>query len=90
MHLRSEVKSKMATLMSALPVDDQMLLGLRLDKRMAWSDLVRVLHDGAEPLSDELVKRESARLRKRFQLVKERLAAAAREAGIVSTSSRRD
>lgn len=51
-----------------------MLLVLRVDKDLAWNELARVMHpEEAEPLDEEGLKREAARLRKRFQHVKERL-----------------
>jgi len=51
-----------------------MLLVLRVDKGLAWNDLARVMYAEDGPLlDDEGLKREAARLRKRFQHVKERL-----------------
>ena len=79
--LRTEVKDRFAVLRDALPPDDRSLLILRVDKKLAWLDLARItLGDEAD---DEAIKRESARLRKRFQLVKERLVDAARREGII-------
>ena len=71
--LRTENRSRFAALRDALSEDDRMLLVLRVDKKLAWNDLATVMHDGEEPLDAPTLARESARLRKRFQLVKERL-----------------
>jgi hypothetical protein len=60
-HLRSEIKERFAKVRETLTADDHMLLGLRLDRRMAWSDIAQVM--GAQP----------AALRKRYQRLKERL-----------------
>jgi RNA polymerase sigma-70 factor, ECF subfamily len=49
---------------------------------MSWNEIARVLLTG-EP-SSEAVTREAARLRKRFQLVKDDLRARAREVGLIS------
>ena len=77
--LRSQKKDWVAAMRDALPEEDRMLLVLRVDKGLAWTDLARVMHeDGEKEMDDEEVRREAARLRKRFQLVKERLLAARR------------
>ena len=67
-HLRSQTKSRLHEIRDALPPDDRMLLVLRLDRKLAWKDIARVLSEpGAE---DETLARESSRLRKRFERVK--------------------
>jgi len=72
--LRTSARDRFAAMRDALSEDDRMLLVLRVDKALAWNDLARVMHPDTEPpLDDEALKRESARLRKRFQLVKEQL-----------------
>lgn len=55
---------------------------LRVDRGLAWEELARVMLDDPAATSEAL-KRESARLRKRFQLVKEKLLELGREAGLV-------
>ncbi len=72
--LRTSARDRFAALRDSLPEDDRMLLVLRVDKDLAWNDLARVMHpEGETPLDEEDLKREAARLRKRFQHVKERL-----------------
>ena len=72
--LRTSARDRFAALRDSLPEDDRMLLVLRVDKDLAWNDLARVmLPEDAAPLDEEGLKREAARLRKRFQHVKERL-----------------
>jgi RNA polymerase sigma-70 factor (ECF subfamily) len=80
-HLRTEVKSAVRQLRQELPQIEQMLLILRVDKALEWDEIAAVLaeHD----LSADDLKREAARLRKRFQLVTEKLRALARERGIL-------
>lgn len=53
------------------PPEDRMLLVLRLDREMSWTEVARVLTDDA---ADADVSREAARLRKRFERVKAKLA----------------
>jgi RNA polymerase sigma-70 factor (ECF subfamily) len=52
-----------------------MLLILRVDRRLDWTEIARVLLETPEHLPPDAaaLKREAARLRKRFQIVKDRL-----------------
>jgi RNA polymerase sigma-70 factor (ECF subfamily) len=79
-YLRTERKTRILALRDALPDDDRALLMLRVDRGLAWDELVGVMHDGE--LEGEARKREAARLRKRFQLIKEKLKAMATEQGL--------
>jgi RNA polymerase sigma-70 factor (ECF subfamily) len=80
--LKTEKKTRLRALREELPPDDQVLLVLRLDKELAWDELARILADD-EAQDEATRKRAAARLRKRFQVVKERLIARAREEGLV-------
>jgi RNA polymerase sigma-70 factor (ECF subfamily) len=81
-HLRTETKDRLVALRESLPVDDQAILILRIDRGLDWNDLARVLNDDTA-FDDATRKREAARLRKRFQLVKERLRELARAEGLL-------
>lgn len=83
-YLRTERRSRFASLRESLPEEDQALLVLRVDRGLAWNELARVLNGSAEPLDEAALRREAARLRKRFQLLKERLLELGRRAGVVS------
>ncbi|MFO0548377.1 MAG: sigma-70 family RNA polymerase sigma factor [Polyangiaceae bacterium] len=78
---RTENRDALAALRASLPIDEQMLLVLRVDRELSWPELARVFNDGEE-LSEEATKREAARLRKRFQLLKEKLLALGAERGL--------
>ena len=80
---RTEVKDRMRELRETLPQDDQMLLILRVDQAMDWRDLAVAMSDPDAPLDDAEVDREAARLRKRFERVKERLRDLARGEGLL-------
>ena len=71
-HLRSQTKSRLQLIRDGLPPEDRMLLVLRLDRDMPWTDIARVLAE--EPLDDDEARRASARLRKRFERVKAKVA----------------
>ena len=79
--LRTERRSALLQLRDDLPAADRMLLVLRVDRGLAWQDVARVFLEKEAPADDE-VRRESARLRKRFQLVVERLRTRARAKGL--------
>ncbi|MBN1204248.1 MAG: sigma-70 family RNA polymerase sigma factor [Myxococcaceae bacterium] len=81
-YLRSDVKSKMAALREQLTEEDREILLLRIDRGLEWRDLARVLHEDEEP-SGERLTREAQRLRKRFQLLKERLRQLGQQAGLL-------
>lgn len=82
---RTERRSRLLELRDALPEDDRLVLMLRVDRRLTWDELVVVLY-GDTSLDEEGRVREAARLRKRFQLVRERLREAARRAGLLRTT----
>jgi RNA polymerase sigma-70 factor, ECF subfamily len=82
-YLRSERRARFTALRESLSPEDQMLLALRVDRGLTWSDLARVLREEAGPLGEDERKREAARLRKRFQILKERLLELGHRAGVV-------
>jgi RNA polymerase sigma-70 factor (ECF subfamily) len=82
-HLRSEVKSQMQVLFEQLPEDDRALLSLRVDQKLGFRELAISLEfDGVVPSEEELT-RAAARMRKRFQLLKDKLRRMAGEAGLL-------
>jgi len=82
-HLRTENKSRIRELREQLSGADQEVLILRVDKRMSFRDMAIVLSDPEPPQDEDDLKREAARLRKQFQLAKERLRALAQEQGLI-------
>jgi RNA polymerase sigma-70 factor (ECF subfamily) len=81
--LKTENKSRVDALRDSLTPEDRELLILRVDRGLAWNDLARVMCEDDAPLDDDGIAREAARLRKRFQLVKERLRELARREGLI-------
>jgi RNA polymerase sigma-70 factor, ECF subfamily len=80
-HLRTSVKDRFAVIRDSLDEDDRALLVLRVDRDMSWEDIARVFAAGGASAQDRT--RESARLRKRFQFVKDEIRSRAREAGLL-------
>ena len=84
-HLRSEVKNRFALLREQLSQQDQTILILRVDKKLAWRDLAAVMLYDGEPVDDEqALERETIRLRKRFQLIKDQLRKLAEAEGMLT------
>ena len=78
---RTESKSRIARLREQLPPDDQTLLILRINRRLAWTEIAQVmLHEGGA-VADYVLQKEAVRLRKRYQSAKERLRRMALEEG---------
>ncbi len=84
-YLRTAARTKFTAIRDALGPEDCMLLVLRVDKRLAWKDLARVMlgEDGEVAVSDAALTKESQRLRKRFQLLKQKLLEAGKQARLV-------
>jgi RNA polymerase sigma-70 factor, ECF subfamily len=80
-YLRSEVKSAVRRLREELPPDDQMLLILRIDRRLGWREIAAALAD--EDLAPDELNREAARLRQRSRSITKKLREMARSRGIL-------
>lgn len=83
-HLKTEIKVGFAAIRAALDEDDRLLLVLRVDRAMSWNDIARVM--SAEVASDDELGRTAARLRKRFQSVKETIRRRAVASGLIAPS----
>jgi RNA polymerase sigma-70 factor (ECF subfamily) len=82
-HLRTEVKAGFAEIRAMLDDSDRMLLVLRVDRAMSWNDVARVMIEEGEDNSDDAIGRVAARLRKRFQSVKETIRSRAVATGLI-------
>lgn len=82
-HLRTENRSRMRELREELSELDQELLILRVDKQMSWRDMAMVMSDSESAEPGKELDREAARLRKRFQLAKEKLRKLAQREGLI-------
>jgi RNA polymerase sigma-70 factor, ECF subfamily len=80
---RERARSRMHEMREALPLEDQMLLVLRIDRELDWKEVARILCDG-ETLDDTGLTRACARLRKRFQSLKDQLREQAEREGLVT------
>jgi RNA polymerase sigma-70 factor (ECF subfamily) len=83
-HLRTEVKVGFAAIRAMLDESDRMLLVLRVDRNMSWNEVARVMANEGDDDSEEELARGAARLRKRFQSVKESIRERAIASGLIS------
>jgi RNA polymerase sigma-70 factor (ECF subfamily) len=82
-YLRTEVKNRMRALRLQLPVDDQSLLLLRIDKGLSWNELAVIFSGQSEAEEEAEMVRSAARLRQRFAAIKRRLKGLARKEGLI-------
>lgn len=73
--LKTAAKDRIAAFRAELSPEDQMLLSLRLDRKLQWLELAQIMRDEETPATAEELKRESAKLRQRFHAIKEKLVA---------------
>ncbi len=79
---RTQTKDQMRELRQQLSQDEQALIILRVDRKLDWRELAQVmLYDGEPPERADLDK-DAVRLRKRFQLAKDKLRQLAVDAGL--------
>jgi len=76
--LKTEVKDRFRALRDSLDEDSRALLILRVDRKMKWDEIARVLGEGE-------TKQASARVRKRFSLLKAKLKERAEQMGLVQS-----
>jgi RNA polymerase sigma-70 factor, ECF subfamily len=69
-HKRTDAKEKVRSLRERLPLEDQTMLILHVDRGLPWRELAMVMNEQGEQLDDEALAREASRLRKRFERVK--------------------
>ncbi len=81
-HLQTGRKDAVRALRDRLPPDDRVLLVLRVDRELSWTELAHVFLEGT-PNDAGRIQREAARLRKRFQLIKDQLRRWIVEAGLM-------
>jgi len=80
---RTGARNHIARLRERLPMDDQTLLILRINRQLAWIDIARVMFHEGEAVDTEVLEREAIRLRKRYQTAKVKLRKMALAEGLV-------
>jgi RNA polymerase sigma-70 factor (ECF subfamily) len=87
-YLRTEVKDEFTRLRESLEPDDQLLLILRVDKQMSWDEIAGIVSDDTARANEAALRKKSAQLRKRFQILKEHIRERARAMGLLKRDER--
>ncbi len=82
-HLRTTVKDRLFVLRNALSAEEQMLLTLRIDRGLEWTDVAQVLSDSESPIVADELRRRAAACRKRFERLTRHLRELARAEGLL-------
>jgi RNA polymerase sigma-70 factor (ECF subfamily) len=85
-YLQTGFKERFQELARKLTPEEHAILWLRINERMSWDDIARV-HAAADAAE---LKREAARLRKRFQLIRAKLRTMAMREGLVPAKKSKD
>lgn len=82
-YLRTTYKKSIRQLRKQLPVTDQMLLVLRVDRNLSWRDIAIVMESEHFDDDDERAQKAETRYRKRFERIKNKLRDLAESQGII-------
>jgi RNA polymerase sigma-70 factor (ECF subfamily) len=80
---RTSVKERFRALRESLEPEERMLLLLRVDQRLAWTEVARVMCDLDEPATGAELTRKATALRQQFQRIKVHLRQMAIEQGLI-------
>lgn len=86
---KTEARERIARLRERLSPDDRILLVLRVNRRLAWQEIALVMAPAGRRPSAAMLEKEVIRLRKRYQLAKERLRRLAVADGLVDPTGNR-
>jgi RNA polymerase sigma-70 factor, ECF subfamily len=79
---KTEVRDRLQALRERLPVDDQDLLILRVNRKLAWREVALILLGPSVPLDEEVVRRKAQALRRRLVETTRRLRKMAEDSGL--------
>jgi RNA polymerase sigma-70 factor (ECF subfamily) len=80
---RTSVKERFRALRESLDPEDRMLLLLRVDQKLAWTEVARVMWDSDDPVTNAELTRKATALRQQFQRIKTHLRQMAIEQGLL-------
>jgi RNA polymerase sigma-70 factor (ECF subfamily) len=81
---RTSVEERFRALRESLAPQERMLLLLRVDQRLTWPEMARVMFDGDGPLTEDALERKAVDLRQQFQHIKSHLRTLAMEEGLIA------
>ncbi|QSQ22882.1 sigma-70 family RNA polymerase sigma factor [Pyxidicoccus parkwayensis] len=77
------VKNRFRALREQLDPEQQRLLELRVDRRLSWPEVARLMCASEAPVTSELRARQAAALRQQFQRLKAHLRSLALQEGLI-------
>jgi RNA polymerase sigma-70 factor (ECF subfamily) len=80
---RTSVKERFRALRESLEPEGRMLLLLRVDQRLAWNEVARIMWDSDETPSSAALSRKATALRQQFQRIKNHLREMALQQGLI-------
>jgi RNA polymerase sigma-70 factor (ECF subfamily) len=83
---KTEVKDRFQALRERLPVDDQDLLILRINRKLAWREVALILLESSAPFDEEVVRRKAQALRRRLVETIRQLRKMAEDSGLLGSS----
>lgn len=84
---QTRFRERMRALRQRLSEQDELLLLLRVDRKLSWGEIACVFLPGGAVTDERELKREAALLRQRFQSVKQRLRRLAEADGLLPTAT---
>lgn len=85
---RTQVQLRLRALRRRLAEQDELILLLRVDRALSWREIAHVFLPSDVAAEDGAVEREAARLRQRFQSIKQRLRGWAEQESLLTSSGR--
>jgi RNA polymerase sigma-70 factor (ECF subfamily) len=82
-YLRTTVKTRLRILREQLPMEEQMILTLRIDRNLSWRDIAVIMNDNGVLSDEDALTTAEATWRKRFERAKDKLKHLAAEEGII-------
>lgn len=82
--LRTDVKEGFRALREQLSPHERMLLQLKVEQDLPWTDVAEILWDEPAPPTREALEKRAVALRQQFKRLKERLKALAIESGLLN------
>jgi RNA polymerase sigma-70 factor (ECF subfamily) len=81
---RTDTRSRIARLRESLPADEQTILILRVNRNLDWKEIAQVMTENGVGLEGAPLDKAAARLRKRYQLAKDKLRRLAQKQGLLA------
>jgi RNA polymerase sigma-70 factor, ECF subfamily len=82
--LRTDVKERFRALREQLSPHERMLLQLKVEQDLPWTDVAEILWDEPSPPTPGALEKRAVALRQQFKRLKERLKALALESGLLN------